>query len=307
VADFNPTDNRFGKLRSNRRRMTESISGASNGAASTPQLLVSVRSAAEAVAAVSGGCDILGVKDPARGPLGMADVSVIEQVLQTGRAAGVPVSAALGEVSDYPRSATLTNSNRRLPDSLVNLSFTKIGLANLGHDSNWQARWQDTMSLLAATSATKPDADSCTWVAVIYADWQQAAAPSPDDIVDSVLSSSWSTGSRIAGVLVDTWSKRSGRLLDSLPVEQLRDLASSVQQSDRFFAVAGRLTSGMLPELVSVRPDIVAVRSAACRNEDRTSSVDGDAVRRLRTEIDRTFAAASSNAALPIGTSHEKL
>jgi (5-formylfuran-3-yl)methyl phosphate synthase len=284
--------------------MTESISGTPEGTSPAPRLLVSVRSVAEARAALSGGCDILDVKDPTRGALGMADFSVTEEVLRTGLAAGIPVSAALGEVSEYPSDPTLTNPEHRLPHALAQLSFTKIGLANLNHDSNWAARWQDTMSSLTGSLSKEHDSPGQRWVAVIYADWQSAGAPSPDAIVDQVLSSGSSTGHEIAGVLVDTWSKKSGRLLDSLSVEQLQQLAECVQRSGRFFAVAGRLTAEMLPELVAVRPDIVAVRSAACRGEDRTLSVDTAAVQMLRTEIDRTFAVVSADSAVSIEVSH---
>lgn len=280
--------------------MTESISETPRSNASSPQLLVSVRSAAEASVALAGGCQILDVKDPSRGALGRADDSVIEQVLQTGTAAGVSVSAAMGEVADYTTSPVI-EKDQRLPTSLARLSFTKLGLASLSRDSNWSARWQDTMSFLADDVRSSCNNGPSNWVAVIYADWRAADAPSPTAIVDCVLSSSESNSNHIAGVLIDTWSKKSGRLFDSLSVEQLSELADSVQQSGRFFAVAGRLTSNMLPKLASVRPDIVAVRSAACRNEDRTSSVDANAVRVLRTEIDQTFGAESANAALPIG------
>ncbi|MFT4558738.1 MAG: hypothetical protein ACI92S_004124 [Planctomycetaceae bacterium] len=271
---------------------------------STPQLLVSVRSAAEASVALAGGCQILDVKDPARGSLGRADDLVIEQVLQTGIAAGVSVSAAMGEVAEYSTSPGI-RKDRRLPQSLARLSFTKLGLASLNHDNNWAARWQDTMSFLADGVRSSGDNHAPDWVAVIYADWQAADAPSPNAIVDRVLSTSESTSNHIAGVLIDTWSKKSGRLLDSLTVEQLAELANSVQQSGRFFAVAGRLTSNMLPELASVQPDIVAVRSAACRNEDRTSTVDEAAVQAFRASIDRTFSSPASEQPLSIGVSLE--
>lgn len=291
--------------------MTEGISETQIGDASSPRLLVSVRSATEAADALAGGCQILDVKDPSRGSLGKADDLLIEQVLETGLAAGVPVSAALGEVVDYSTSQTERDREYRMPDSLSQLSFTKLGLAGLNHESNWLGRWQDTMSSLGNSlskhkSGTGYHSDAGrNWVAVIYADWQLAASPSPDAIVDGVLSSRFSDDIQIAGVLVDTWSKASGRLLDSLSVEQLSDLAAAVQQSDRFFAVAGRLTSSMLPDLTSVRPDIVAVRSAACRHENRTSAVDEHAVRDFRTSIDRAFSAASAEHEPSIGAFHE--
>ena len=65
-------------------------------------LLVSVRSAAEAEAALAGGAALIDVKEPARGALGRADDAVIADVVRAvaGRA---PVSAALGELRDGAR------------------------------------------------------------------------------------------------------------------------------------------------------------------------------------------------------------
>ena len=65
------------------------------------RLLVSVRSAAEAEAALAGGAAVIDVKEPARGALGRADDAVIADVVRAvaGRA---PVSAALGELRDRP-------------------------------------------------------------------------------------------------------------------------------------------------------------------------------------------------------------
>ncbi|HKB38458.1 MAG TPA: (5-formylfuran-3-yl)methyl phosphate synthase, partial [Gemmataceae bacterium] len=64
---------------------------------SAPQLLVSVRSAREAEAALAGGADVIDVKEPRRGPLGRADNAVLRAVL-VAIAGRRPVSAALGEL-----------------------------------------------------------------------------------------------------------------------------------------------------------------------------------------------------------------
>src|SRR3954451_22237023 len=61
-------------------------------------LLVSVRGADEVPAALEGGADLIDVKEPARGPLGMAEAEVVAAVLDRVDAR-VPVSAALGEWS----------------------------------------------------------------------------------------------------------------------------------------------------------------------------------------------------------------
>ena len=76
-----------------------------------PRLLVSVRDAAEAAAALAGGAALIDVKEPARGSLGRADAATIAAVVAAvgGR---VPVSVALGElreaildVPEYPAAS----------------------------------------------------------------------------------------------------------------------------------------------------------------------------------------------------------
>src|SRR5579872_3508444 len=46
-----------------------------------PRLLVSVRNLAEAESALAGGCDILDIKEPAHGAMGMADVATIAAIV----------------------------------------------------------------------------------------------------------------------------------------------------------------------------------------------------------------------------------
>src|SRR5260221_3008307 len=71
------------------KRMSEKTVNISRLA--SPRLLVSVRNAVEAEAALAGGCDVLDVKEPGRGAMGMADVSTIAAVLARIRATGSSV------------------------------------------------------------------------------------------------------------------------------------------------------------------------------------------------------------------------
>src|SRR5262245_44632800 len=82
-----------------------------------PGLLVSVRSAEEAEAALAGSADLIDVKEPSRGSLGRADEATIAAVMRAvgGRR---PVSAALGELRDDPS-----------PCSIPGLTYVKWGLA----------------------------------------------------------------------------------------------------------------------------------------------------------------------------------
>ncbi len=92
------------------------------------QLLVSVRSAAEAEAALAGGAHVIDVKEPSRGSLGRADDATIDEVVRVvaGRR---PVSAALGELHDFGE----------WPECLPQLQFVKWGLSKfrLGEFPSW--------------------------------------------------------------------------------------------------------------------------------------------------------------------------
>ena len=68
-----------------------------------PQLLVSVRNPEEALLAVRGGADIVDVKEPSAGPLGMAPLDTLRHILQTFEniPQPPPLSFALGELRDW--------------------------------------------------------------------------------------------------------------------------------------------------------------------------------------------------------------
>ena len=151
----------------------------------------------------------------------------------------------------------------------------------------WIEQWQDAAkhSEAALLNSGLRMTAGAHRVAVVYADWKFANSPNPNAILEQALNDD-----HIVGVLIDTWSKASGTLLDSFQVSELREISEQVQAAGRFLALAGRLSRQSICELQSVRPDVVAVRSAACRNADRTAEVDTQAVQQLRAELQSIFA-----------------
>src|SRR5689334_696643 len=124
-----------------------------------PGLLVSVRSADEALSALAGGAAVIDVKEPDRGPLGRADVAAWREVRRVVPA-DVPVSVALGELREW------RGAPGPPPSAFAGLSFRKLGLAGDGPD--WARDWA---ALRAAWGDGPP------WIAVVYADWDRAEAP----------------------------------------------------------------------------------------------------------------------------------
>jgi len=258
-----------------------------------PDLLVSVRNLAEARAAVDGGCDRLDVKEPLRGPLGMADLDVIAEVAafsqETQVGDSVPCSVALGEVEEF-RQAT---SPFVLPRGITDI---KLGPAETRTRDGWENGWRlvldrlDTAQLDAAhlataqLDATQPE--TTRRVAVAYADWQEAAAPPPEEILSAAI--------RLGAdaFLIDTCRKQAGGLRDIMSRQELTRLAATAHEAGLTFALAGSLRLPDISGLVEFGPDVIAVRGAACHGESRSADVSSESVRRLKAEIRARFGPA---------------
>jgi uncharacterized protein (UPF0264 family) len=136
-------------------------------------LLVSVRTAPEARAAVAGGAAIIDVKEPAAGPLGAASTA---RAVAVGHAiAGRrPWTLACGELADGPRAAARA---RRVVAGCGN-DVPPPGAAKAGPAGLDLRRWA---RVFAAFQAEVPP--SLEPIAVAYADWRRAAAPEPGRII----------------------------------------------------------------------------------------------------------------------------
>jgi len=242
----------------------------------SPSLLISVRSLAEARAAVDGGCDRLDVKEPLRGPLGMANLDVIAEIAafsvqSNGRRNSLPCSVALGEIDDL-----------RKVDGVVALPFgvtdIKFGPARLGTVKCWKQGWRDALARFTSNGR-----GSVRHVAVAYADWQAADAPRPEEILSAAIEFG------ADGFLIDTCRKDSGNLLQALSRDDLRRLAAVAHQSEITLALAGSLRLEDLAALVEFGPDVIAVRGAACDRGQRSADVSSTCVRQLKAAICHWF------------------
>lgn len=237
------------------------------------QLLVSVRTAREAAAALCGGADIIDVKEPVRGPLGMADVAVINEVA-CSVSNRVPVSAALGEVSEWLSRAGAADSAGTVPALPAGLSFAKLGLAATIDRDDWVGDWMRVRAAFEFAAGYRP-----TWVAVGYADAQVAGAPP----IGEVIATASQTG--CLGVLIDTYDKSSGSLLQQRTPAELEQWGAQARGLGLFFAVAGRLREEDLNRRRISDADIVGVRSSACAGADRNGEIDAGRVAALKHRI----------------------
>jgi uncharacterized protein (UPF0264 family) len=219
-----------------------------------PQLLVSVRNAMEARIAVRYGAGLIDVKEPRHGSLGKASRDAIEQVVRAvdGRA---PVSAALGELVDEPEVADLPPG----------VTLAKLGMSGCTGSDAWRDRWRKAIQRFPRGIGP---------VAVAYADWRTARAPSPREILNA--------GAEFgcAALLVDTFDKSRGGLLDHWPLGGLADFVAQVRKRRLRVVLAGSLTAEAIAEVAALGPDYLAVRGAVCR-QSREGRLMGSRVRRL--------------------------
>jgi (5-formylfuran-3-yl)methyl phosphate synthase len=223
----------------------------------SPQLLVSVRNATEALDALAGGADWIDCKEPLAGPLGAVTAEVAEKIAQAV-AGRCPVSAALGELVDWPQSA----AQELL--AVKEIRVVKLGLRNCAILPDWTDRWENAFGIVR--SAGKDLA------AVIYADWLSAHAPCPQEVIDIT----FSVGCRY--LLVDTFNKDDKSTLEIFCPDELRQILQFARRGGMTTVLAGNLRTIDLPRLVGIPVDLVAVRGAVCQGE-RTARVERNLVR----------------------------
>jgi uncharacterized protein (UPF0264 family) len=248
---------------------------------SPTRLLVSVRDAAEAELAMNSGVTLLDVKEPLRGPLGAASPEVLQAIarateeLRNERATpdGYPLtlSAALGELLDYAPHA--------LPSGF---QLAKFGLAGCAALDDWPHRWREAIRTLSP--GVQP-------VAVVYADYERANAPCPADTI--------AVGRELgcSYVLVDTFDKTRGNLLDLWNWPEIQHLVEQVQSQALRVVLAGSLSASAIRRLLPLHPAVVAVRGAACGG-DRNGALDPERVGELVSLVQGPTRAARSRAVI---------
>lgn len=214
-------------------------------------LLVSVRDAEEAKAALKAGADLIDVKDPTKGALGMAPGDVVASVIEVVKKK-VPVSAALGEWN--PNILTEAVWHLELP-----LAYVKWGLAGYREAPGWGEDLLDCRRAIPARIEV---------VAVAYADWAKAKSIPPVEVAK------FARRYRYKAFLLDTYLKDGKTLLNHMKVDEIADMVKSLQEGGVKVALAGSLTLEAAKKLRACQPDWFAVRGAVCVGGKRGSDLD---------------------------------
>lgn len=237
---------------------------------SRPELLVSVRDAEEAAAALQGGAEIIDVKEPAAGSLGAADPQAVLGVARivSGR---VPWTMACGELSAGVQLLCRhlgTTLGLLADEGLAPPWAVKVGLSAMASRA-----WRDDLIVLGHRLPR-----GVRQVAVLYADHHDCHAPASEEVLG------FAAEIPALAVLVDTFDKAAPGVLDVQPLPRLREWRDAAARARMGFALAGKLAMDDLPTAASVLPDIIAVRSAVC-SRGRNGPVEASLVRQAREAV----------------------
>ncbi len=231
---------------------------------------MSVRDADEARAALAGGADIVDAKDPGAGALGALPSATL-RAIRDALPAGTSCSVALG---DAPSAAAITAQLAALrPGEVV---FAKLGFAGLRTES-------EVRSALARAGEALRTVSPCQLVAVAYADWESAGAPSPATVVAAAVAEG------AAGILLDTALKGGKRLTDLVPAGAVAAFVAAASSAGLLVALAGSLGEAEFSAVLRAGADVVGVRGAACEG-GRNGRVTEGKVAALRAALDRAAA-----------------
>ena len=231
------------------------------------RLLVSVRNAEEARAALAGGAEIIDAKEPRLGALGPVSVDELRKIIEAVNGMR-PVSAALGDAGDVDSLASAARAAAE-----AGAMFVKVGFADVREIGAVRERLARVMD--GALLPTSP----CAVVAVAYADWDEVGGAAPS----TVLAAAAAEGAM--GVLVDTVRKDGAGLFRCLGRAALGSLVREARARSLLVALAGRITVDDLSFAYEAGAEIVGVRGAACEH-GREGRVRERRVRELVAERD---------------------
>jgi uncharacterized protein (UPF0264 family) len=242
------------------------------------ELLVSVRNCDEIAAALAGGCDLLDFKEPEHGALGMVGPETLRAIKAycTSQSVTQPLSMALGELVEW-------QDQPEMPCIPPAMRYLKMGLSQIQTLPDWQSCWQQVREQIESANQRHYD-----WIAVAYADWEQADSVPPLEILAAACDN------RCAGLLLDTFGKQGTGLLELLSIEELEGIIARAHTAEMKIALAGSIRESELPALSALQPDIIGIRGAACAGHLRTSRIQESAVRQFRVQLDQQFAGSHS-------------
>ena len=217
-------------------------------------LLASVCSVAEARLALAGGADIIDCKNPHQGALGALSVREIRRIVDAV-GGSCPVSAAVGDIPDPMRLDSIIMATHA-----TGADYLKFGLFNQSHGEK-------------CLDAVAPLTRHAKLIAVCFADRFD-----PTPLLPMIAER------RLAGVMIDTADKASGRLTEIWSAAQCGRFVAQARQLGLLCGLAGRLQQQDIAQLLPLRADYLGFRSALCGGR-RETRLQPEALAQIRNSI----------------------
>jgi len=232
------------------------------------KILASVISEAEVAAAVSGGADILDVKNTLEGSLGAASPAVIRRI-KASTPEECPVSVAIGDAPMLPGTMALA----ALGAASCGVEYVKIGLLGARDAEEGECM---VRAVCEAARSVNPDV---MIMAAGYADGASVKSLSPEELINAAARGG------ADGCMLDTLSKGDDTLFSFMEPEEIRFFLDRSRESGLTNALAGRLRIEDAPLLRELAPDIAGFRSAICGGDRSGGRVDSESVSRLKAML----------------------
>jgi (5-formylfuran-3-yl)methyl phosphate synthase len=226
------------------------------------RLMISVVSAAEAREAMSSGAVLLDVKNPEEGSLGAQFPKVVREIKETA-SGNIELSVAIGDMPNLPGTAALA----ALGAAVCKANYIKVGL--------WGSRSEAEAIAMMCAVQEAVGAFSVAVIAAGYADYQRIGSIDPRCLPLVAASAG------IRGCLIDTAVKDGATILDFMNVAELTALTHEAHAKGLLFGAAGALCEQDLEPLRNAGVDVVGLRTAVCRNNQRNGPLDPSRVRDL--------------------------
>ncbi len=224
------------------------------------QLLASVTNAREAALALTGGADIIDLKEPANGVLGAVSPEIQKEVVQLVMKRR-PVSATVG---DFPmRAKTLSQAIEATADTGVDI--VKVGLPYL-------EQHPDCLKALSGNAER-----GVHIVAVLFAE-QKPTLQLLDELAHA----------GCFGVMLDTANKSAGNLCNITDPDSLSIFVRHARRLGLLSGLAGSLTVDNIGLLLNLNPDYLGFRGALCDAGKRTGQLSPKALACVRKCFDNT-------------------
>jgi uncharacterized protein (UPF0264 family) len=240
-------------------------------------LLLSLMSADELRLASDYSFRWLDLKNPLAGSLGCPDASVASDFLEVAERlqnrSQLTISVAIGELLssatkiDFDSVDTFEQFQLPLPvEVLDRFDYIKVALAGSRTIESWK---------VLAESLSRQLSDPSKIILVHYADYQLANA------IDwkSTLAASRNLGCEY--VLIDTFDKKAGQLLNWLSIEDCQRYATKAESLGLKLSLAGSLRIEDFKTLEKTGASILGIRGAACLEGSRVSMLCRDRLQKL--------------------------